>query len=144
MKLTLPLIQFAKVKSHRKVKVKVSEMNKKFLAIIFVFLVGSLSACEVLLIGSAAVATYEVLKDERSATEVATDTRIVADIKQKLLRDQTISGWDINVDSFKAVVTLHGNIPSTTIKERVILVASSVKGVEKIVSKLVIVPKTIS
>ena len=98
-----------------------------------------LPACEVLLLGSAAVATYEVVKDERSAGEVASDTRIVADVKQKLIRDKGVSGWDINVDSHLGVVTLHGNVPSQTAKERAILLAQSVKGVTKIVSQLVIV-----
>lgn len=100
----------------------------------------ALPGCELLLIGSAAVATYEVAKDDRSTSEVATDTRIVATIKQKLLRDKAIAGWDINVDSFRGEVTLHGNVPDTTVKERVILLASSVKGVRKIISELVIVP----
>ncbi len=99
-----------------------------------------LSGCEALLIGSAAVATYEVVKDDRSAQEVANDTRIVSAIKQKLLRDRAIAGWDINVDSFRAEVSLHGNVPDTTVKERVILLASSVKGVDRIISELVIVP----
>ena len=104
-------------------------------------LLAVLPACEVFLLGSAAVATYEVVKDDRTAGEVATDTRIVADVKQRLLRDKAVSGWDINVDSFQGVVTLHGNVPSQASKERAILIAQSVKGVTKIVSNLVIVPK---
>ena len=102
---------------------------------------GLVSACTPLLIGSAAVATYEVAKDDRTAGEVATDTRIVADIKQKLLRNRQVSGWDINVDSFRREVTLHGNVPTANAKETAILLATSVKGVEKVVSKLVIVPR---
>ncbi len=104
-----------------------------------VIIVVALPGCEILLLGSAAVATYEVVKDERSAKEVATDTRIVADIKQKLLRDNSVAGWDINVDSHVGQVTLTGNVPSQTVKERAILLAQSVKGVAKIVSNLVII-----
>lgn len=102
----------------------------------------SLSGCHAVLLGSAAVAGYEVAKDERSASEVATDTRIVADIKQKLLRDKAISGWDVNVDSHKGEVTLHGNVSSQTAKERALLIAQSIKGVSKITSKLIIIPKS--
>ena len=102
----------------------------------------SLSGCHAVLLGSAAVAGYEVAKDERSASEVATDTRIVADIKQKLLRDNAISGWDVNVDSHKGEVTLHGNVSSQTAKERALLIAQSIKGVSKITSKLIIIPKS--
>lgn len=104
----------------------------------------ALPACEVLLLSSAAVATYEVVKDDRSAKEVAGDTRIVADVKQKLIRDRSVSGWDINVDSYQGEVTLHGNVPSQASKERAILLTKSVKGVTKIVSKLVIVPAVAS
>mgnify|MGYP006174854683 FL=1 len=100
----------------------------------------SLSGCHAVLLGSAAVAGYEVTKDERSTSDVASDTRIVADIKQKLLRDKTISGWDVNVDSFKGEVTLHGNVSSQTAKERALLITQSVKGVTKINSKLIIIP----
>ena len=102
----------------------------------------SLSGCHAVLLGSAAVAGYEVAKDERSASEVATDTRIVADIKQKLLRDKAISGWDVNVDSHKGEVTLHGNVSNQTAKERALLIAQSIKGVSKITSKLIIIPKS--
>lgn len=104
----------------------------------------ALPACEVLLLSSAAVATYEVVKDDRTAKEVAGDTRIVADVKQKLIRDRSVSGWDINVDSYQGEVTLHGNVPSQASKERAILLTKSVKGVTKIVSKLVIVPTVAS
>ena len=102
----------------------------------------SLGGCHVALLGGAAVAGYEVTKDERNASEVASDTRIVADIKQKLLRDKTISGWDVNVDSYKGEITLHGNVVSQNAKERALLIAQSVKGVTKITSKLVIIPKS--
>ena len=102
----------------------------------------SLGGCHAVLLGSAAVAGYEVAKDERSASEVATDTRIVADIKQKLLRDRLISGWDVNVDSHKGEVTLHGNVSSQTAKERALLIAQSIKGVTKITSKLIIIPNS--
>ena len=109
-------------------------------AMIVALITPMLSGCEIMLLGGAAAATYEVMKDDRSASEVATDARIVAAIKQKLLRDKDIAGWDINVDSFRTEVTLHGNVPNGQEKERVILLASSVKGVSKIVSELVIVP----
>ena len=102
----------------------------------------SLGGCHVALLGGAAVAGYEVTKDERNASQVANDARIVADIKQKLLRDKTISGWDVNVDSYKGEITLHGNVVSQNAKERALLIAQSVKGVTKITSKLVIIPKS--
>jgi hyperosmotically inducible protein len=102
----------------------------------------SLAGCHAVLLGGAAVAGYEVAKDERNASDVASDTRIVADIKQKLLRDKAISGWDVNVDSYKGEVTLHGNVSSQTAKERALLITQSVKGVNKINSKLIIIPKS--
>ena len=38
--------------------------------------------------------------------------------------------------------TLHGNVVSQTAKERALLIAQSVKGVSKITSKLIIIPKS--
>ena len=118
-----------------------SHLNNIFGRTVLIAVMGiSLSGCHAVLLGSAAVAGYEVTKDERSTSDVASDARIVADIKQKLLRDKTISGWDVNVDSFKGEVTLHGNVSSQSAKERALLIAQSVKGVTKINSKLIIIP----
>ena len=118
-------------------------LYQTFNRILFIAFIGlSLSGCHAVLLGSAAVAGYEVAKDERSASEVATDTRIVADIKQKLLRDKSISGWDVNVDGHKGEVILHGNVSSQKAKERALLIAQSIKGVTKITSKLIILPSS--
>lgn len=94
----------------------------------------TLSSCHAVLLGSATEVTYEETKDERSASEVAIDARIVGDIKQKLIRDKDISGWDVNFDSYKGEVTLHGNISNQLAKERTLLLTQSVKGVMKVVS----------
>lgn len=121
-------------------KLHISLNNTPIKTMLMVLMISNLGGCHAVLLGSAAVASYEVAKDERSASEVASDTRIVADIKQKLLRDKTISGWDVNVDSYKGEVTLHGNISDQTAKERALLIAQSAKGVVKITSKLIIIP----
>ena len=128
------------LQSNRHIKRSVNHMLSRAALIAIMGL--SLGGCHVALLGGAAVAGYEVTKDERNASEVATDARIVADIKQKLLRDKTISGWDVNVDSYKGEITLHGNVVSQNAKERALLIAQSVKGVTKINSKLVIIPKS--
>jgi len=120
---------------------QISYLNKTLIRTTLIAVMGfSLGGCHVALLGGAAIAGYEVTKDERSASDVASDTRIVADIKQKLLRDKAISGWDVNVDSYKGEVTLHGNVSSLTAKERALLITQSVKGVTKINSKLIIIP----
>ncbi|MGB1191689.1 MAG: hypothetical protein ACPG3T_02080, partial [Pseudomonadales bacterium] len=63
-------------------KLHISLNNTPIKTMLMVLMISNLGGCHAVLLGSAAVASYEVAKDERSASEVASDTRIVADIKQ--------------------------------------------------------------
>jgi hyperosmotically inducible protein len=98
-----------------------------------------LNACTAAVVGGAASTAY-VVTDERSASEIASDLLTTSSVKTKLLKDGDVNGLDINVDTYRSEVTLYGNVPSAQAKERAILLATSVKGVKKIISRLVIVP----
>ncbi|PVZ70538.1 BON domain-containing protein [Pelagibaculum spongiae] len=100
----------------------------------------SLSGCAAVVLGSAGVAAYEVQKDERSAGTVLDDASITATIKTRLLKDKGVNGLDINVDTFDGGVTLYGYVDSLKVRERVTALAWSVKGVDKVISKLVVIP----
>ena len=115
-------------------------MNTNFFRILVVLLSMYLSGCTVAVIGAAAAGTYFVVKDERTVGTISSDASITSSVKTKFLKDKYIDAFDINVDTYESVVTLHGNVPSEEVKERAIKLASSVKGVKKIVTKLVIVP----
>jgi len=100
----------------------------------------ALNACTAAIVGGAAAGTAYVVTDDRTAGEIASDIGITSSIKTKFFTDSGVDALDINVDTFRGEVTLYGNVPSEKTKERAILLASGVKGVKKIISRLVIVP----
>ena len=67
------------------------------------------------------------------------DASITSGVKVKLVKDSEVDAIDINVDTYEGVDTLHGNVPSRSTERRAIQLARSVKGVEDVRSKLVIV-----
>ena len=99
----------------------------------------NLAGCAPAVIVAAGAGAYYVATDERTVATISSDTTITSSVKTKFIKDDYIKAFDINVDTYESVVTLHGNVPSEFVKERAIKLASSVKGVKKIVTKLVIV-----
>ena len=91
-----------------------------------------LSGCAAALIGGAAAGGYYVGKDERSAAQIATDSRITAAVKTKLLADPNVKALDVNVDTYENVVILRGEVRTAaqrTAAERIARSVSGVKGV---------------
>lgn len=115
-------------------------MNTSSFRIIMILLAMNLTGCAAVVIIGAGAGAYYVASDERTLGTISSDAGITSSIKTKFIKDEYINAFDINVDTYEGVVTLHGNVPSEAIKERAIKLASSVKGVNKIVTKLVIVP----
>jgi hyperosmotically inducible protein len=108
----------------------------RFLALIIIIL---LQGCVVAAVGGAAYVGYEVGKDERGVKTVASDANLTATVKTKLIQDKQVKARHINVDTYAGVVTLHGHVESKSLANRAVSLASSVKGVKKVNSKLVIV-----
>jgi len=98
-----------------------------------------LSGCIAVVAGGAAAGGYYVGKDERSVGEIADDAAITAKVKTLLIREKNIKSLDINVDTYRRVVTLNGKVRSRRERSRAVKLAKSVKSVEKVVSKLEIV-----
>ena len=97
------------------------------------------AGCFWIAVGGAGVAGYELGKDDRSLGTKVDDASITSGVKVKLVKDSEVDAIDINVDTYEGVVTLHGNVPSRSTERRAIQLARSVKGVEDVRSKLVIV-----
>lgn len=96
----------------------------------------SLCGCWVALVGVGAEAGYLASQEERSAGETLDDQRITAEVKSRLVADQGFAGLDINVDTFKKVVTLRGFVARNEQAERAVEIASSVSGVRDVESRL--------
>lgn len=76
-----------------------------------------LQGCTAAVIGGAAVGGYYVGKDERTAVQIAEDAAITAAVKARLIADPDVRAFDINVDTYDAVVLLQGRV--TTREQRV-------------------------
>lgn len=98
-----------------------------------------LSGCWAAAVGVGAEAGYVATQSERTAKETISDQFLTAAIKTKFLADPQVSGMDINVDSFKGVVTLRGALRSQVEINKAMALAQSVSGVQKVENKLVLV-----
>ena len=84
------------------------------------------------------------MNDSAASAAIAAGTRNVActsitgSVKTKLIKDDHVDGLNINVDTHAGVVTLNGHVESAGDAKRAVGLARSVKGVEKVVSKLVV------
>ena len=98
-----------------------------------------MSGCTTMLIGGAGVGGYAVGKDERSLGVISSDISVTSRVKATLIKDNQIDAFDINVDTYRGVVTLYGHVKSSHQLSRTIKLARTVSGARKIVSKLIII-----
>jgi hyperosmotically inducible protein len=68
----------------------------------------------------------------RSAGGVVDDAAITSKVKANLFRDDRLSGFAIDVDTFKGDVTLTGGVNSEADKQRATELARNVEGVRKV------------
>ena len=99
----------------------------------------STSGCLLAAAGVGAEAGYVATQDDRSTSETLKDQLIVSSIKTKLIADPKVSGFDINVDSFKGSVTLRGALRHSDEIDVALRIARETDGVKEVISKLVIV-----
>jgi len=111
---------------------------KKFLPLLFFVFIqaGFLQGCAVALVGGAGAGGYYVGKDERDAATILNDASITASINSKFLTTKGIRTFDINVDTYDGVVYLTGEVPTTAIKNKIIILCKKTKDVKNVVSKL--------
>ena len=108
--------------------------TKNLLIILSIFIM--LQGCAAVAVGGAAAGGYYVGKDERKLGTIMNDASITTSINSKLLSTKGVSTFDINVNTFKGVVTLEGEVPSKKIMRKVIELSNKTEGVKKVISKL--------
>lgn len=96
----------------------------------------SLSGCVALMVGGAAAGGYMVGKDERTAGEMTDDAAITTAVKARLVRDDLVRARDINVDTFRKVVTLRGTVQSEEARRRAIELAAGASNVQRVIDEL--------
>jgi len=115
-------------------------MNQVRCGVFLIVVLYCLNGCGALVVGGAAAGGYYVGKDERSVGQIADDATITSAINTKYVRDNQVSALDINVDTYRGVVTLHGSVSSKSAAARAVELARSTRGVRKVVSRLSVVP----
>jgi len=71
-----------------------------------------------------------------AAADAATDTRITADVKRKLVADPELSSLTISVNTTNGRVTLSGSVSSPELIGKAILLAMETDGVREVLSTL--------
>ena len=98
-----------------------------------------LQGCAAVVVGGAAAGGYYVGKDERSVGEITEDAAITTKVNAKFVGDDLVKTFDIDVDTYRGTVYLHGHVDSPAARARAVSLAGSVKGVRSVVSKLSVV-----
>ena len=102
-------------------------------------LCSALSGCLAAAAGVGAEVGYVATQEDRSISQTLEDQRITASVKTKLLADPDVSGLDINVDTFKGMVSLKGVVDNQREIDRAIYLAQTVSGVKEVTPKLVVI-----
>lgn len=74
----------------------------------------------------------------RTIGEFTDDVAIQSRLKLALLNDDDIKGLRINTEVNRGVVTLQGQVPTHELQQRAVYLATSIKGVRRVVDKLVV------
>ena len=114
-------------------------MTNRWSAIALLASVFLVSGCTALLVGGAAAGGYYVGKDERTTGEITDDGVITAAVKTKFIGDDLVKARNINVDTYRRVVSLRGTVDSAAARDRAIALARSVDNVARVVADELVV-----
>lgn len=101
-----------------------------------------LAGCAGLMMGGAAVGTYQVTKDERPASVVASDSAITTKIKGRYAADSVVSVFNIGVRTWEGTVTLSGSVGSFIARDQAESIAKSTNGVVAVNNHIVVADKS--
>jgi len=98
----------------------------------------ALTGCTALVVGGAAVGGYQLGKDERPPSIVASDSAITSKINAKYVADSVVSVFNISVRTYEAKVTLSGTVGSFVARDRALDLAKSTAGVITVTNQIVV------
>ncbi len=78
------------------------------------------------------VTTYDDQSESTTPTEAITDGWITTKVKSKLLADQTVSGFDISVETRDKVVYLSGDVENQSQVNHAVEIARETQGVDSV------------
>ncbi len=101
-----------------------------------------LSGCTALAVGGAAAAGYQLGKDERTPSVVASDSAITTKIKGKYVADSIVSVFNISVRTWEGTVTLSGTVGSYLAREQAEALAKETGGVVAVNNQIIVEDKS--
>ncbi len=102
----------------------------------------ALSGCTALAVGGAAAAGYQLGKDERPPSVVASDSAITTKIKGKYVADSIVSVFNISVRTWEGTVTLSGTVGSYLAREQAEALAKETIGVTAVNNQIIVEDKS--
>jgi hyperosmotically inducible protein len=96
--------------------------------------------CASLVVGGAAGDRSQTAQDTRSAGEISNDARITSSINTKYVNDDLVSALDVNVVTYRGVVTLSGSVPSQLAASRAFELARKTSNVKRVISRIAVTP----
>lgn len=97
-----------------------------------------LTGCTALVVGGAAVGGYQLGKDERPPSVVASDSAITGKIKAKYVADSIVSVFNISVRTYEGKVTLSGTVGSYVARDQAFDLAKHTTGVQTVTNQIVV------
>jgi hyperosmotically inducible protein len=97
-----------------------------------------LSGCTALVVGGAAAGGYQLGKDEREPSVVASDSAITSKIKAKYVADSIVSVFNISVRTYEGKVTLSGTVGSHVARDQAMDLARSTAGVKTVTNQIIV------
>jgi osmotically-inducible protein OsmY len=97
-----------------------------------------LSGCTALVVGGASTGGYQAGKDERSSAVIASDAAITSEINGRFGADSAVSMFNINVRTYKGIVTLTGSVGDYVARNQAGSIAKAITGVEIVNNQIVV------
>ena len=108
---------------------------KKSLLILILSLTSLLAGCAGTLLGNGGGnQRNNEVREQRSIEQITADGMITSSIRARYSND--VVKKTLNLNTYWCVVTLHGIVPTQSVKERAISLAQSVKDVRRVRSEL--------
>lgn len=98
----------------------------------------ALTGCTAMMVGGAAVGGYQLGKDERAPSVVASDSAITTKIKGKYAADSVVSVFGIGVRTWEGTVTLSGTVGSYIARDQAESIAKGTGGVKAVNNHIVV------
>lgn len=116
-------------------------MAQRLLLVGGLVMVMGLSGCASALVGdNAQSGNYQGSNTDRSHAQITADGAITSNIRSRYRSDSVLGTVNIQVSTYRNVVTLYGRVASRRMVDRAVSIARGVNGVSRVVSKLSVAP----